>query len=299
MRAIAGKSTVVTVLTRTGLVPEIGISAPNVNCACIPVSFRRRQKQAVELARGVGRRTCTPLGRPRSPLPALAPLRHSSLIGGTGGAMRDVTLSPTQQQRGNSTFRPQTQPLRHSKIIGERNSLLGAAPQIARNRGVSAPHAAKSCVINPCHCSFLLNTSKAWPTVLKGGTNSLRGERAQMRQMGLTQETVHPVLVELPRIALSKTVPPDRPQVRGPEAGAASVPRQCGCAPPGLVRSPCRLRKIDPCRGMVPTSSQRRRHRRVAQPRCRRQRAERVCLSSRARHRERRPESRPRSDRAT
>ena len=48
MRAIAGKSTVVTVLTRTGLVPEIGISAPNVNCACIPVSFRRRQKQAVD-----------------------------------------------------------------------------------------------------------------------------------------------------------------------------------------------------------------------------------------------------------
>ena len=36
----------------------------------------------------------------------------------------------------------------------------------------------------------------------------MRGERAQMSVMGLTQDFGHPVLVELPRIALTKTVPP-------------------------------------------------------------------------------------------
>jgi LuxR family maltose regulon positive regulatory protein len=36
----------------------------------------------------------------------------------------------------------------------------------------------------------------------------VRGERAQMSAMGLTQDFGHPVLVELPRIALTKTVPP-------------------------------------------------------------------------------------------
>ena len=39
-------------------------------------------------------------------------------------------------------------------------------------------------------------------------TCSVRGERAQMNVMGPTQDFGHPVLVELPRIALTKTVPP-------------------------------------------------------------------------------------------